>query len=114
MSPPVHNAGFDAADVNAVYLPMPIPPEYEHFKATVSSWLAMPGLDFGGASVTIPHKENLLAVREGIRGRDRAVGRAYRGGEYVKCARGRGSLYACNTDYAGGVGRGVRRAFDRA
>lgn len=99
MSPPVHNAGFDAADVNAVYLPMPIPPEYEHFKATVSTWLAMSELHFGGASVTIPHKENLL----------RFV--AEQGGEVEKLAerigaantlsvREDGSLYACNTDYA--------------
>ena len=60
MSPPIHNAGFDAVGVNGVYLPMPIPAEYEHFKATLSTWLAMPELHFGGASVTIPHKENLL------------------------------------------------------
>lgn len=60
MSPAIHNAGFDATGFDGVYLPMPIPPEYEHFKATVGGWIAAAGLDFGGASVTIPHKENLL------------------------------------------------------
>ena len=33
LSPAIHNAGFDAAGYDGVYLPMPIPPEYEHFKA---------------------------------------------------------------------------------
>lgn len=99
MSPAIHNAGFDAVDYDGVYLPMPIPPEYEHFKATVGSWLDDPRLDFRGASVTIPHKENLLKfVRE-------------RGGEIEPLAerigvantlhkRDDGTLYAGNTDYA--------------
>ena len=99
MSPAIHNAGFDATGYDGVYLPMPIPPEYEHFKATVGSWLDDPRLDFKGASVTIPHKENLLRfVRE-------------RGGEIEPLAerigvantlvkRDDGSLYAGNTDYA--------------
>ncbi len=60
MSPAIHNAGFDAAGYNGVYLPMPIPPEYEHFKATVGQWLETAPLHFRGASVTIPHKQNLL------------------------------------------------------
>lgn len=58
--PAVHNAGFDAVGHDGVYLPMPIPPEYEHFKATAGAMLDHVGLNFRGASVTIPHKENLL------------------------------------------------------
>ncbi len=102
MSPPVHNAGFDAAGVNGVYLPMPVPPEYEHFKATVSSWIAQPGLHFGGASVTIPHKENLLRF---VKERGGAGGEVEPLAERIGAAntlhvRDDGSLYACNTDYA--------------
>jgi 3-dehydroquinate dehydratase / shikimate dehydrogenase len=64
-SPLIHNAGFAAVDHDGVYLPLPIPPEYEHFKATVGSLIDQAGLNFRGASVTIPHKENLLRfVRE--------------------------------------------------
>ncbi|MEM6749773.1 MAG: type I 3-dehydroquinate dehydratase [Planctomycetota bacterium] len=64
-SPHLHNAGFSAAGFDGVYLPMPIPPEYEHFKATVGAWIDDPHLHFNGASVTIPHKQNLLKfVRE--------------------------------------------------
>lgn len=64
-SPQVHNAGFAAIDFDGVYVPLPIPPEYEHFKATVGAMIDDPRLTFRGASVTIPHKENLVRfVRE--------------------------------------------------
>ena len=59
-SPHVHNEWFREAGRNAVLLPIPIPPEYEHFKASVAELLACAPLDFRGACVTIPHKENLL------------------------------------------------------
>ncbi len=59
-SPAIHNAAFDAVHHDAVYLPLSIPPEYEHFAATVGAWLDATDLHFRGASVTIPHKENLL------------------------------------------------------
>lgn len=59
-SPHIHNAGFEAVNHDGVYVPLPIPPEWEHFKATLSALLDFPPLDFRGASVTIPHKEHLL------------------------------------------------------
>jgi 3-dehydroquinate dehydratase / shikimate dehydrogenase len=60
MSPAVHNAGFEAGGFNGVYLPLPVPPEYEHFKATLSALLDHPRMDFSGCSVTLPHKQHLL------------------------------------------------------
>jgi len=99
MSPPVHNAGFDATGVNAVYLPMPIPPEYEHFKATVSSWLGMEPLHFRGASVTIPHKANLLRFVKEQGGEVEPLADRI-GAANTLAVRDDGSLYACNTDYA--------------
>lgn len=99
MSPAIHNAGFHAADVNAVYLPMPIPPEYEHFKATIGAWLDAEPLDFRGASVTIPHKENLIrfvkergGTVEPLAERIGAANTLHRLPD--------GSLEAFNTDYA--------------
>ena len=59
-SPAFHNAGFSAVNHDAVYLPLPIPPEYEHFKATMFAMLGDAALNFRGASVTIPHKEHLV------------------------------------------------------
>lgn len=65
LSPAVHNAGFRTVEHDGVYLPMPVPPEYEHFKATVGSLIDHSPLHFRGASVTLPHKENLIRfVRE--------------------------------------------------
>ena len=65
MGPLIHNAGFSHMNFDGIYLPMPIFPEYEHFKSTIGAWLDMADLHFTGASVTIPHKENLLRfVRE--------------------------------------------------
>ena len=112
-SPAIHNAGFDAVGYDGVYLPMPIPPEYEHFKATVGAWLDFAPLDFAGASVTIPHKEHLMRfVRE-------------RGGEVEPLAetigaantlvrRDDGTLAASNTDYGAALdavcdGLGIER-----
>ena len=63
--PRVHNAGFGAIDFNGVYVPMPVMPEWEQFKASMVELIAHRNLDFRGCSVTLPHKENLLRlVRE--------------------------------------------------
>ncbi len=99
MSPAIHNAGFDAIDFNGVYLPLPIPPEYEHFKATVASFLAEPSLHFRGASVTIPHKQNLLRFVEEMKGEIEPLA-AQIGAANTLTVREDGSLYASNTDYA--------------
>lgn len=67
-SPLVHNAGFRGIGFEGVYLPLPVAsdedPEtaYVSFKATVLELMDHPGLNFGGASVTIPHKENLARL----------------------------------------------------
>jgi 3-dehydroquinate dehydratase/shikimate dehydrogenase len=67
MSPLVHNAGFEEAGFDGVYLPMLVPPEWEHFKATVGAMAADALLDLRGLSVTAPHKQHLvrLAREEG-------------------------------------------------
>ncbi|MHC5112841.1 MAG: type I 3-dehydroquinate dehydratase [Planctomycetota bacterium] len=58
--PHLHNAGFGAVGHDGVYLPLPVPPEWEHFKASVGALVDHDGLDFAGASVTLPHKEHLV------------------------------------------------------
>ncbi|MEO0475684.1 MAG: shikimate dehydrogenase [Planctomycetota bacterium] len=99
MSPAIHNAGFDEVGFNGVYLPMRIPPEYEHFKATVGSFLAERPLDFRGASVTIPHKQNLLRFVAEMNGEIEPLA-AQIGAANTLTVREDGSLYASNTDYA--------------
>ncbi len=60
LSPVAHNAAFDSAHVNAVYLPFEVSPGYEPLKAFMVEAMARPWLDLRGLSITIPHKENAL------------------------------------------------------
>lgn len=71
MSPLVHNAVFQEHHFDGVYLPLPVQaPEqatpgdaesaFASFKATLGALIDDPMLDFAGASVTLPHKENLV------------------------------------------------------
>jgi 3-dehydroquinate dehydratase/shikimate dehydrogenase len=96
-SPDVHNAGFEAVGHDGVHLPLPVPPEYEHFKATVGSLVDHPRLDFAGASVTVPHKTHLLRF---VRERDGTVDSLTDlvGAANTLVVRSDGSLAATNTD----------------
>ena len=102
-SPAFHNAGFTATGYDGVYLPMPIPPEYEHFKATLLQWLDHAPLHFSGASVTIPHKQNLLRFVEEQDGDIEPLA-ATIGAANTLHRRADGTLYAGNTDYAAILG----------
>ena len=66
LSPLVHNAGFEAVGHDGVYLPLPVAGGekggYENLKATLGELIDHPRLDFRGASVTSPHKENLARL----------------------------------------------------
>lgn len=63
LSPLIHNAGFEAAGHDGVYLPMPIVAggedaevDYTSFAATVDALVHDPHMGFCGASVTMPFK----------------------------------------------------------
>lgn len=71
-SPLVHNAGFERAGHDGVYLPLPVQggdaeDSFAALKGTLLEFIEHPRLTFGGASVTIPHKEGLarLALAQG-------------------------------------------------
>jgi len=64
MSPAIHNAAFDAAGFNGIYVPLLVEPGYESFKAFMEDFLGFADLHLGGLSVTIPHKENALRYLE--------------------------------------------------
>ncbi|WP_432799056.1 shikimate dehydrogenase [Poriferisphaera sp. WC338] len=102
LSPVIHNAGFEAVNFDGVYLPMPIEKSYESFKATVGSWIDQKDLDFKGASVTIPHKENLIRFVKEMDGEVEPLTEQI-GAANTLAVRDDGSLYACNTDYAGAL-----------
>ena len=61
-SPDIHNAGFEEIGFDGVYLPIPVPAEWEHFKATVLALLEDAPLDLSGLSVTIPHKRHAIRL----------------------------------------------------
>lgn len=73
LSPLVHNAGFERASLNAVYVPLPIgasddaEASYASFKGTLLELIEHPRLDFRGCSVTLPHKENLARLAREMR-----------------------------------------------
>lgn len=67
-SPLLHNAGFQSVGFDGVYLPLPVAAfddeeaSYLSFKASVTEMMEDARLDFRGASVTLPHKVNLLRL----------------------------------------------------
>lgn len=68
LSPHVHNAGFESAGHNGVYLPLPIAAgddpdaSYASFKGTLLDLAHDERLDLCGCSVTIPHKPSLVRL----------------------------------------------------
>ena len=57
LSPVMHNAAFDALELNWRYVPLPVPPG--QVEAAVRGLAA---LGFRGANVTVPHKQAVLPV----------------------------------------------------
>jgi 3-dehydroquinate dehydratase/shikimate dehydrogenase len=102
MSPAIFNAAFAQEGYDGVYLPMLIEPSYESFKATVLAWLDMPSLHFKGASVTIPHKQNLMRFVTEQGGEVEQLAQRI-GAANTLTVREDGSLYASNSDYAGAL-----------
>jgi shikimate dehydrogenase len=70
LSPAIHNAGFESRGLDAVYVPLPVPP------GRVGEALAgLSALGFRGANVTMPHKSE-VADRVDVRTPDAEVLRA--------------------------------------
>ena len=106
-SPAFHNARFAEHGYDGVYLPLPVPGEWEHFKASIGALVDHERLDFAGASVTIPHKEHLVRfVRE--RGGEVDADAAWLGAANTLVVRPLGTpdaqrLFATNTDMPAAV-----------
>jgi 3-dehydroquinate dehydratase/shikimate dehydrogenase len=96
LSPQLHNAGFQARGINAVYLPFPVR-DLRDFLAAVRP------LGIAGFSVTLPHKQRILRHLDGCDPLAEAIGAVN-----TVVVRGGGRLYGYNTDYVG-----VLRALER-
>jgi 3-dehydroquinate dehydratase / shikimate dehydrogenase len=88
-SPLLHNTGFFARDVDAVYLPFLV----HRLKDFLD---AVPALGIRGFSVTLPHKETILKYLKECDPLAAAIGAVN-----TVVVRGDGSLYGSNTDYVG-------------
>lgn len=58
LSPHIHNHAFETQGLDAVYVPFPVAPSYEAFKAFMESFVEGDQVQLRGLSVTLPHKEN--------------------------------------------------------
>ena len=89
LSPLLHNTGFIARKINAVYLPFLVKNLRDFLKAA-------PDFGLHGFSVTLPHKQNILRHLQDCDALSAAIGAVN-----TVVVRRDGSLYGCNTDYVG-------------
>jgi len=92
LSPLLHNTGFIARDVDAVYLPFLV----HRLKDFLD---AVERLGIRGFSVTLPHKETILKYLKECDPLAAEIGAVN-----TVVVRGDGSLYGSNTDYVGVLG----------
>jgi shikimate dehydrogenase len=89
-SPPMHNAAFAAAGLDAVYLPFPVAPG-----SLPDAVRGLRGLGIAGWNVTLPYKTAVIALLDEIEPEAKAAGT-------VNTVLNRsGHLYGCSTDGAG-------------
>jgi 3-dehydroquinate dehydratase / shikimate dehydrogenase len=96
LSPLLHNTGFIARKMDAVYLPFLVPDLRDFLKA-------IPEFAIRGFSVTLPHKQTILKHLNDCESLAAEIGAVN-----TVTVRRDGKLYGCNTDYVG-----VLRALER-
>jgi 3-dehydroquinate dehydratase/shikimate dehydrogenase len=89
LSPLLHNTGFIARGIDAVYLPFLVKDLRDFLKA-------VPEFGMRGFSVTIPHKQSILKYLREIDPLAAEIGAVN-----TVVVRRNGSLFGCNTDYLG-------------
>lgn len=89
LSPLMHNAGFVARKIDAVYLPFLVSDLRDLLKA-------VPEFGIRGFSVTIPHKQTILKYLDDCESLAAEIGAVN-----TVVVRRDGSLFGCNTDYLG-------------
>jgi 3-dehydroquinate dehydratase/shikimate dehydrogenase len=89
LSPLMHNTGFNARKIDAVYLPFLVKDLRDFLKA-------VPEFGIRGFSVTIPHKQSILKFLKECDPLAAEIGAVN-----TVVVRRDGSLFGCNTDYVG-------------
>ena len=106
MSPAMHNAAFEARDLNWRYLPLPVPPGRVEAAAR-----GLAALGFRGANLTVPHKRSVLQALDTIAPEAKALG-AINTIVVERDAEGTTTLSGHNTDAAGFIGALRAAGFD--
>jgi 3-dehydroquinate dehydratase/shikimate dehydrogenase len=101
--PAVHNAWFGRMGLDARYLPLPVGPTWESFKASVSELVDHPTLGLAGASVTLPHKEHLVRFVQERGGALDDASLAIGAANTLIIDPESRSVRACNTDALAGI-----------
>ncbi|MEY4534115.1 MAG: 3-dehydroquinate dehydratase/shikimate dehydrogenase [Planctomycetota bacterium] len=101
--PIVHNAWFGQLGLDARYLPLPVGPSWESFKASMSELVDHPALDLAGVSVTLPHKEHLVRFVQERGGALDDASLAIGAANTLLIDPHSRSLRACNTDALAGI-----------
>lgn len=102
LSPAIHNAGFAKDHLNAIYLPLWVQNDKDGFDAFMENALSRPWMNFGGFSVTLPHKTHALDFAE-IKGEYVENLAATIGAVNTLKVGFNSLLSAYNTDYAGAM-----------
>ncbi len=103
LSPVLQNAALKDAQLDYVYIALPVPPDM--LSAAVAGLRAA---NFSGWNVTIPHKEAIIPYLDEVEEAARAIGAV---NTVVNCD---GKLYGYNTDAEGFIGALLSRGFDPA
>ena len=114
LSPAIHNACFAEARMNRLYLPLWVEGGQQEFGSFLNQALLRKWLNFGGFSVTIPHKQHAMAYVRKNQGSVELLAEEI-GAVNTLLIRPNGKLAAYNTDYAGALdavtaGMGIARA----
>jgi len=91
ISPAMHNAAFDAADLNWRYVPLAVRP-----RRVGEAMRGLRALGFAGCNVTVPHKRAVMAHLEEITDQARAIGAVN-----TIVIQGQGRIVGHNTDADG-------------
>jgi shikimate dehydrogenase len=98
LSPAMHNAAFDALNLNWRYVPLPVRPT--QVEAAVRGLAAM---GFRGCNVTVPHKQAVVSILDSVAS-DAALFGAVNTIVVERDGNGMAVLKGDNTDYKGFVG----------
>ena len=95
-----HNEAFEQSGFDGVYVPLPIAAGWESLKATLATLIDHPSFPLRGASVTLPHKEDLIRFATEFGGEVTSRSQASGAANTITLAVD-GKMHVENTDFDG-------------